>query len=417
MIPTLCNILQLHIDPDEIEKETGHRWTLIEKDMRRRAWWSAIFFMENDKFKSPGNVKLPLPNRVFMSLPTNLYTLTGAYLPSNCDVPSNIELDSCAQELAILSQVAMDFHVKTLAVSDRIRLFEEALKLFMQIVKWFENVPGWMNLVMSPSSTFSTYSTSNPVTIAFWNANVAFALSNTLILLTFRFSVIDFCKCQENPNAKWWVGQFSDTVPYRHSRDAATKILTFLSDVLCRLDPDFKNVNMLTIVILDNLARFLAVQSRFGESDIIRDSSSNDFNFVASVMTKLSMKRWKICIRLLERLEALRNRASIEQCVNTLEQLMAGPGPFAPFEEHQVASKPIDEALLNSSSLPNFGLQEFQHSSMGIPTSSLFQENPNGSMMNIAFTTGISNGSILTTSTAPHMIFYPPSEDFSQFPV
>ncbi|KAJ1557567.1 hypothetical protein HK096_006536, partial [Nowakowskiella sp. JEL0078] len=363
MIPTLCNILQLHIDPDEIEKETGHRWTVIEKDMRRRAWWSAIFFMENDKFKSPGNVKLPLPNRVFMSLPTNLYTLTGAYLPSNCDVPLNIELDACAQELAILSQVAMDFHVKALSSSDRMRNFEEASKLFMQIVRWFEGVPGWMNLVVSPSSTFASYSTTNPTTIAFWNANVAFALSNTLIILTFRFSVIDFCKSQENPNAKWWVGQFSDTMPYRHSRDAATKILTFLSDVLCRLDPDFKNVNILTIVILDNLARFLVVNSRFGETEIIRETSRTDFNFVAKVMMKLSTKQWKICKRLLERLEALQNQSSVDQYVTTLEQLMAGPGPFTPFEEQQMITKPIDE--------------NFQQTTVGMPTSQ-FLENSNG---------------------------------------
>ncbi|KAJ1539639.1 hypothetical protein HK096_000508, partial [Nowakowskiella sp. JEL0078] len=265
MIPAMCEILKLHIDPDELELTTGHRWTVVEKDMRRRVWWSARIHGDHSMCKMMANVKSPLPNRIFSVLQNTEYHIDNSYLTSSSGLPLLPELDPLAQKLAFIIEKAIIFHQNSIAQECRNDLIEESKKIYVNLLDWLKNLPEWVHGVVSTSRVHANQSKFLTSSYEFWRSWSLCIQYHSAILTIFRFVLVDLCKKSNLENPVPNNQSFDMSLGY--ASIAARGIVTYLNDILLRYDPNFERIDLVTLLAIQNTGTFLAALSRFGQTE------------------------------------------------------------------------------------------------------------------------------------------------------
>ncbi|KAJ1535826.1 hypothetical protein HK096_001617 [Nowakowskiella sp. JEL0078] len=330
MIPAMCEILKLHVDPDELEITTGHKWTLIEKDMRRRAWWSARIHADNSMCKLRSNVQSPLSNRIFSVLPNSIYELNGVCLPSSSGLSLIPELDPHAQKLSLISEITVVFHQNSLNNVNFGEILEEAKAIYSKLSEWIANLPEWVHGVATPSKVHSKQSLYLPNTHEFWRSWSLCIQYHSVVLNLFRFLLVDLCKKNGGlRNSEFKNEQFE--VLLGQAYIAAQGIKTFLSEILTRYDPAHKRVDMVTLLAIQNTGTFLAILSRFSENDSLRKSANQEFTFLRNLCLKIGVSGQKVFSNILQHIDSL-NTIPVEQCIERLNALITGPGNLTQFE-------------------------------------------------------------------------------------
>ncbi|KAJ1561656.1 hypothetical protein HK096_003832 [Nowakowskiella sp. JEL0078] len=330
IIATMIPMLMLNIDPDELEEKYGHRWTVVEKEMRRRVWWSSIVVTESNTIKLQAKVKKPLPHQVFSSLTDTVYTLDSNLLLNPTNIQS--ELESLADGIqGIAESVRFMLHNSyTINTADNTQLFAETNEINLRLQNWKSNLPSWMNAVATPKIVHSNQSPISPSTSLFWFANTLHLLYHSITLGVYRFTLIDLCKQQNGQSVP--MIPYSHTIPYQHSKLASTSIIAFLKEIMVQFDPKGQNSNLLTLTAIINAGIFVSCLSRFGDTFDVRESCRKDAAFISSLCQKLSKSRWKICSSLMNTLESLKSTGTNEICIEIIEKFMISP--LKTFEEH-----------------------------------------------------------------------------------
>ncbi|KAJ3130035.1 hypothetical protein HK098_006747 [Nowakowskiella sp. JEL0407] len=329
LLLTLCTINKLHIDPDELEVQLQHRWTILEKELRRRVWWCARFYMDVINVDVASNVKRPLSSRIFQSLPDNLYTLDGAFLPSPVAVSYRCDLDAQTQELLLFAAAVLSFHHKSNIERDRTKLLNESAQIYGRLKLWYSSIPNWLLTVTSPNAQIYPL---EPSSALFWAANTAVLFYHSLVLTLFRFSLIDLCKEQKFSENGVGIVKYSATSIFRNTSASRRAIILFLSEILLKYDPTFKNVSFLIIAGIMAVGKYCSTLSRFGDTQELRELMLKDFMFVKSLCEKLALTKWKVCAGMLIDMQVIRTTTSQKECVVTLQRMINNVGSLSRFE-------------------------------------------------------------------------------------
>ncbi|KAJ3130016.1 hypothetical protein HK098_006728 [Nowakowskiella sp. JEL0407] len=348
LITTMLPMLKLNVDPEELEKRYGHRWTVIEKDMRRRVWWSSTLVTEFNPAKLTSSVKRPLPSHVFATLPDDLCSLEGAFLFSAPPDPFNSDIERLAEDIVIIGESARQLNENAINRTPRSNIFVEAANLYSRLETWKNNLPDWMNAIVSARIVHNKQSPIPPSSALFWKAHTVHLMFQTCVLNIYRFALIDLCQLQSDSSAIPLI-PYSHTSAFQHSKKAACAILSFIKDILLHFDPQAQTVSLVTVVTILYASMFAATVARFGDSPDVKDTASRDLIFLRSFCDMISKTRFSIAGTAFAVLDELKS-ANLDQCVKILQNYLISP--LRSFEEYNTDA--YGRSLNNTANVDNF---------------------------------------------------------------
>ncbi|KAJ1563881.1 hypothetical protein HK096_010578 [Nowakowskiella sp. JEL0078] len=377
----MCEILKLNIDPDEIEKNTGIQWTLMEKEIRRRVWWSSRIHGDRKMCQMQGSVHNPLTSRIFEVLPNDVFELEGANLPSTTGSPLLPELDTQAQKLFLIIEKAIIFHENSVTKEDRNLVLQESKILYSKLMEWISDLPEWVHAVVSPSRVHAKKSPYSPKTSEFWRAWSLCLQYHSAILTLFRFILVDLCKrstekMPESDNNTIFSMTLNQVIL------AARGIIKFLNEIQLRYDPDFEQIDLVTLLVIQNVGTFLALLSRFAEKHNQREDAKHDFSFVRNLCLRISESGFNVYSELLKSMELLLTN-SVDLCIEQLNCLITGYESLVKFDTNHGSDSlipniyPVTSSNLLSStfiaSQPFGNVNTISSQSFPMPQSQVFQ--------------------------------------------
>ncbi|KAJ1551024.1 hypothetical protein HK096_003617, partial [Nowakowskiella sp. JEL0078] len=198
LVSNLVHYLQLYIDPDDLERRHGYRWSVIEKETRRRVWSivGSVFLRSTLGSKlSPFEitVRRPLPLRIFHSLSDNTAYLNLYSSPMSFvnDVES-YDAEPLAQDLSSFAAKIREFHTRNVNFEPTIETHMEADILYQYLNKWLSSSPTWFQTALW--SNHFNLAASVPVGSGIPMLAVhSILIYHSLVIFLYRFSYSSLC--------------------------------------------------------------------------------------------------------------------------------------------------------------------------------------------------------------------------------
>ncbi|KAJ1550418.1 hypothetical protein HK096_007039 [Nowakowskiella sp. JEL0078] len=200
IISNLTKFLHLYIDPDDLEQRFGVRWSVIEKETRRRIWLSVYPVLSkitgqlseySQLFSKNFSVKKPLPLKTFHAL--SEVTIDLNLHNQNVFFMNDLEYDteSIAQELLSMIDGIEAFLDRNFCKEITDATYLEADLINNNLTTWFESKPIWFKTALE-SENFDSTTMAEPVVL--YLSILIMLMYHAARILIYRFVISSLCR-------------------------------------------------------------------------------------------------------------------------------------------------------------------------------------------------------------------------------
>ncbi|KAJ1557993.1 hypothetical protein HK096_004171 [Nowakowskiella sp. JEL0078] len=295
----LVRFLRLYEDPDSIERESVVRFSLIEKEMRRRSWWTLRILGNSQPtmFKDfpIDNVRKPLPNEAFEGISENQDCLMPLNFPI---VTQKYNVDSITFEIMIWRERVTKFHSQVCKnlwdevssnAFDFLETLVQATKLQTELQQWFENKPEWFKNVQNSENIYVNLMPPKNSDQIPWLAVSIHVLYYALSMYPYRFLLIFVSGSMTVSPLQIDISKEFISVAIGFCRNFQNFLLNSVKNCLLRLDPKFEHFCPVIFFAMSQAGVFSSVMSQFDETEELRLNSKKDFEFCVAFYASISL--------------------------------------------------------------------------------------------------------------------------------
>ncbi|KAJ1555091.1 hypothetical protein HK096_009213 [Nowakowskiella sp. JEL0078] len=291
---SLVKIMKLYEDPDIIELESGKKFNLIEKEMRRRVWWllRIMTYSQNTILNDypVHNVRIPLSLGTFESLSENQGTLLSLALTPGSQ---KYDVETIAIEMVIWRERLTLFHTKICERLDiSFDLFEtliQATKIQSEFQLWFDGQPDWFRNVMDLDNIYVNKSTPKDPNQISWLAPNLHLLFHALSVFPYRFLLVFISGSKSLDSQQKHLSKEFISVAIEFCLNHQKSLFSILKNCILRLDPDCDHIFPINLFTLEHFSIFTSIMSQFGETEEVRSICSMDFKFTIEYFKKVAL--------------------------------------------------------------------------------------------------------------------------------
>ncbi|KAJ1534486.1 hypothetical protein HK096_003799 [Nowakowskiella sp. JEL0078] len=288
LTPHLVKYLQLYSDPDDLEQKYGFRWSVIEKEMRRRVWnlVSSVFLNSShgSSLGSEVTVKSPLSLVYFHALTEEIIDFSSFQPQLSFFLASDfLDAEPIAQELMVFGYNVRNLYQRTLKeITNDILLEAEVLYQAMYI--WFINTPDWFQNALKAEKINLKTTVQAGVPMLAIHLVLMF---HSLVLLLFRINYSTLCRYPPETYPLGSKTSQSDNKNLQLCWHSQQIIINAFKT--CRVfteDNESFRIYPFNTGTLAQAAIFSCTMSRFADSREFREVANHDFNFLKRRIAK-----------------------------------------------------------------------------------------------------------------------------------
>ncbi|KAJ1533207.1 hypothetical protein HK096_005536, partial [Nowakowskiella sp. JEL0078] len=288
---SMVRLLKLSEDPEVIEEETGVRFSLIEKEERRRIWWALriINFNQNTILKDyPVNgVQIPLSLEIFELLSDSH---ENSVIPIT--VARTFSFETIGFELMQIEDQILKFHDKTCRKTgdsfDFVGSLLAATQIYADLQRWFETQPDWFKKVPESNNVYvSKHPPKNSGKVP-WLVIFFHAIYHSLSMFPYRFLLIYISgsKALEPPQIELFKDFISNAIGVCQKHQ--NELMDILKNLIIPLDLKFEHFHPVIIFAISHSAIFSSVMSHYDEIEELRLKARKDYEFLISYFNAIS---------------------------------------------------------------------------------------------------------------------------------
>ncbi|KAJ1532445.1 hypothetical protein HK096_006744 [Nowakowskiella sp. JEL0078] len=289
---TLIRLLELYEDPDELSQKNGLRFNPIEKEIRRRVWWSLRIISLSPisllKEFPINRVRIPLPSEHFESL-SEIQEVAQEITLFPYEKFRTSAVETIGFELMLWREKIILFHEKVCRqqklINDFFEILIQATTLQTDFQQWFNYQPEWFKTALeSDNIHVSKMHPKNSDQIPWIAVNLAI-MFHTLSMFPYRFLLIYISgSLPLNEHSKEFIA-----VSNEFCRKTQKKLLHALKTCIIRLDPRFSQFHLMLLFSIAHSAIFSSVMSQFDETEKLRSDSKEDYEFLISCLRTVAV--------------------------------------------------------------------------------------------------------------------------------
>ncbi|KAJ1555090.1 hypothetical protein HK096_009212 [Nowakowskiella sp. JEL0078] len=291
---TSARLLKLYIDPDEIEQNNGVKFSLVEKELRRRTWFALRIIGNGHRSLlrdfPEDKVRLPMTTDLFESLVDTQEVLMP--LPMIRE-SRNFNIEPIAYELILWKERISKFHTEVCLQSiesfDILDKLLKAAKLQTGLQQWFSNQPEWFKTVFESDKIYvKLILPKDPNQIPWLAANLQL-LYHALSIFIYRFILIFVSGSGVLEPLQAELSKDFISTALGICWNSQKCLQSGLKNCILRLDPNFENVYPVVLYVLCHSVLFTSTMSQFAETVELREIARNDFEFTISFLKTVSL--------------------------------------------------------------------------------------------------------------------------------
>ncbi|KAJ1545951.1 hypothetical protein HK096_005753, partial [Nowakowskiella sp. JEL0078] len=271
---------QIHLDPDDLELINGPRWSVIEKESRRRVWFFVNPLLQKFQLGTTieSTVKKPLPLKIFHALNDDIVNFSMSTLKVEYEAKV-YDAEPLAQTLNEIGDDIRKFLSQYQNQEISFQTHFEANCLYQRLIHWFNSSPEWIQNILKCENAKNSFLAGSKSSFLALRLVLFY---HSFILLVYRFTYSSLCRFpppdiippgSESPQMK--IPAFKVCWNSHHAIIDALKRHPILSQS--------SFVRVYTISALDSMpvfALFSCTMLKFADTQISRDIASRDFKFL-----------------------------------------------------------------------------------------------------------------------------------------
>ncbi|KAJ1533923.1 hypothetical protein HK096_004579 [Nowakowskiella sp. JEL0078] len=289
---SLIRLLRLNEDPNVIEQDNVIKFSLLEKEMRRRTWWNlrTICISQNKLLKDypAHNVLTPISNDEFESLVETQEII----LPLN-PIARHHNIELIAYEIISWRERITHFHLTACSQLDKsfdfTGLLIQATSIQIDFQHWFDNQPNWFRDVLESNNVCVSRMPPKDSGQIPWLAVNLHMLYYSLSTFPYRFLLMFISKSKILESVQREISKEFISVSIGFCRRFQRCMSETLKNCILRLDPNSVHFHPINLFALSHSTLFSSVMSHFDETEVLRLSARNDFDFLISYLKKVAL--------------------------------------------------------------------------------------------------------------------------------